>query len=203
MEKLKSLKKKFETPRARRWIAWAIAGLIAFWVVFRIVMLIVVANQSVFNATRDANKNGVPVAAVVVRVDDGVIRTPIAVRNNRAYVSATIAGNLRAGMRVGDGTIVSVSSSMDLDSGMYLVRTRGVSDGVQFAEYRTRGIFVPVSAIVNGAVMVADNGVASRRAVVVARSDAENALVSGGLDAGDVVITSRVQDGAVVRAIEK
>ena len=203
MEMLNALKKRFETPRVRRALVWVIAGLVAFWVAFRIVMLILTAHQSVFNATRDAAVSGIPVSVVVARDADGVIRTPLAVRDNRAYVSGVAAGLLGRGMKVADGEIISVSSSMDLDSGMYLVRTRGVADGVHYAEYRARGIFIPAQAIVNGTVMVVENGVAAPRGVVVARDDATSALISDGLQDGDVVIVSRVQPGTVVRAIEK
>jgi hypothetical protein len=44
-------------------------------------------------------------------------------------------------------------------------------------------------------VFVADNGIATKRNIKIARQDSENAYVESGLNSGDVVILSKVQSG--------
>ncbi|HBS76855.1 MAG TPA: hypothetical protein DEA31_03315, partial [Alphaproteobacteria bacterium] len=130
------------------------------------------------------------------------LREPIAVKSNRAYVASGRAHKFGAGQHVAGGVIVSVSPDIDLDSGMHIVRTRGVADGLQYAEFRATGHFVPVYAVNNGVVMVADGDIARARDVVVARQDAENALISSGLNDGDVVILTHVSDGEKIQVKE-
>ena len=129
----------------------------------------------------------------------GTLYEPLAVKNNRAYVSAARAQKLRAGQKIGDGKITSVSSNIDYDTGMYIVRTTGVSDGLQMAEFTTTGHFVPLYAITDGSVFVIENGVATVRNVNVARQDSENAYIASGLRDGDIVILSSVRAGDKVQ----
>lgn len=202
MEKLTALKNWLATPKAKKIMLRVAAGLIVFWVAFRIVMLILTGRQAVFNVARFTAENGVPVNVVVMAKTDGVISTPVAVRSNTAHVASSVAHLLRAGMKIGEGEIVSVSSGLDLDSGMHLVRTRGVSDGLHFAQYRAKGYFIPAYAVVNDAVMVVESGHAATRMVKVARADSENALISDGLKDGDVVIVSHIDAGAPVQVLD-
>ncbi len=195
MEKLQELMGKFKQPRTRKYISIISVAIIIFWIVFRFAMIGIEHNRVVFNATRDAATNGTPVVVQTVVRTSGALREPIAVKNNRAYVSSSRVHKFGAGQHVGDGVIVSVAKNVDLDSGMHVIRTRGVADGLQYAEFRATGHFVPVYAVNNGVIMVADGDVAHARDVVVARQDAENALVSSGLNDGDVIILARVSDG--------
>ena len=82
---------------------------------------------------------------------------------------------------------------------MYIVRTTGVSDGLQMAEFTTTGHFVPLYAITDGSVFVIENGVATVRNVNVARQDSENAYIASGLRDGDIVILSSVRAGDKVQ----
>ena len=68
---------------------------------------------------------------------------------------------MRAGQKIENGKITFVSNSIDLNTGMFLVRTSGVSNGLHFAEFTTDGIFVPLYAIADNSVFVVENGVAS------------------------------------------
>ena len=196
MEKIQSTVK---TKRFKHIMFCALVVLLIGWAVFRFAAVASENARYVFNASRVAADIGAPIEVVEMSRKSGVLYEPLAVRNNRAYVSASRAANLRAGQRVGDGRIVSVSNGVDLDTGMYVVRTSGVSDGLQYAEYSANGFFVPLYAIADNTVLVASDGVAVQRAVKIARQDSENAHIVSGLQDGDIVILSTVNAGDKVQ----
>lgn len=202
MEKLQQLMEQLKQPRARKIMSIGLVAALVLWVVFRFTMIGIENARSVYNAARVAQTDGVPVVVQQIERTSGVLREPIAVKSNRAYVASGRAHKFGAGQHVAGGVIVSVSPDIDLDSGMHVVRTRGVADGLQYAEFRATGHFVPVYAVNNGVVMVADGDIARARDVVVARQDAENALISSGLNDGDVVILTRVSDGEKIQVKE-
>lgn len=202
MEKLQQFMEKLKQPRARKIMSIGLIAVLVLWVVFRFTMIGIENARSVYNAARVAQTDGVPVVVQQIERTSGVLREPIAVKSNRAYVASGRAHKFGAGQHVAGGVIVSVSPDIDLDSGMHVVRTRGVADGLQYAEFRATGHFVPVYAVNNGVVMVADGNIARARDVVVARQDAENALISSGLNDGDVVILTRVSDGEKIQVKE-
>lgn len=202
MEKLQQLMEQLKQPRARKIMSIGLIAVLVLWVVFRFTMIGIENARSVYNAARVAETDGVPVVVQQIERTSGVLREPIAVKSNRAYVASGRAHKFGAGQHVAGGVIVSVSPDIDLDSGMHVVRTRGVADGLQYAEFRATGHFVPVYAVNNGVVMVADGDIARARDVVVARQDAENALISSGLNDGDVVILTRVSDGEKIQVKE-
>lgn len=198
-EYFKRLQEWLHTPRAKRRLYLLAVAALVLWVLFRVVMIGAEKRMFVFNPTRDALSRGIPVTAITMQRTPGKLMEPITVHANRALVSGARARLLRAGQKIGDGEIVSVSDGIDLDTGMHVVHTRGVADGLQYAEYSATGYFVPVYAIKDGAVMVMDGDVARARRVTVSRSDADNAMISDGLHDGDVVILTTVTDGAKVR----
>lgn len=202
MEKLQHLIEQLKQPRARKIMSIGVVVVLVLWVVFRFTMIGIENARSVYNASRVAQTDGVPVVVQQIERTAGVLREPIAVKSNRAYVASGRAHKFGAGQHVAGGVIVSVSPDIDLDSGMHVVRTRGVADGLQYAEFRATGHFVPVYAVNNGVVMVADGDIARARDVVVARQDAENALISSGLNDGDVVILTHVSDGEKIQVKE-
>lgn len=202
MEKLQQLMEQLKQPRARKIMSIGLVAALVLWVVFRFTMIGIENARSVYNAARVAQTDGVPVVVQQIERTSGVLREPIAVKSNRAYVASGRAHKFGAGQHVAGGVIVSVSPDIDLDSGMHVVRTRGVADGLQYAEFRATGHFVPVYAVNNGVVMVADGDIARARDVVVARQDADNALISSGLNDGDVVILTRVSDGEKIQVKE-
>ena len=169
------------------------------WCVFRFAAVASENARYVFNASRVALESGLPIESVVVTTQRGTLYEPLAVRDNRAYVTGERAHMLRAGQRVGDGKIVSVSTNLDLNTGMHLVRTSGVSNGLQFAEFTTSGHFIPLYAISGDTVYVVENVVATARTVKIARQDAERAYIKSGLNDGDVVILSKVKSGEKVK----
>lgn len=197
-EKIAHAKQWATTPRMKKRMYIVLVIILVCWVVFRFVMIGVQSRLNVYNPARAAISDGVPVSVVEIQRVPGVIYEPLTVKNNRAYVSGARANLLRAGMKIDGGEIVSVSSNIDLDTGMHVVRTRGVSDGQHMAQFRTTGYFIPVSSLDNGAVYVARNGVAVRTPVTVSRQDMNTAYITSGLNTGDVVILSRVADGTKV-----
>ena len=169
------------------------------WVIFRFAVIASENARFVYNASRVSADTGTPVMAIKMSNTSGTLYEPLAVKNNRAYVSASRASRLHAGQKVGDGKIVSVSSNIDYNTGMYVVRTSGVADGLQMAEFSATGYFVPLYAITDGTVYVVENGVAVARSVKIARQDSENAYIKSGLKNGDVVILSSVRAGDKVQ----
>ncbi|MBD5388635.1 hypothetical protein HDR63_00050 [bacterium] len=188
-----------KTPRAKRRIYVLLCLMLAGWFVFRFQMIAVENARVVFNPTRYAAENGIPVQVITMQSAPGVLYEPISVKNNRATVSAERRDHFQAGQKVGTGTIRSVARQIDLDTGMYTVRTQGVSDGLHFAETQATGYFVPTDALNNDRVFVVRDGRAVARPVIVARRDATQALVTRGLRDGDMVIVSRVQDGQKIQ----
>ena len=177
----------------------ALVAVLVGWVIFRFAAVASENARYVYNASRVAADVGMPIDALEIVATDGVLYEPISVKNNRAYVTGDRASKLRAGQKVGDGKIVSVSRGLDLETGMILVRTSGVSDGLHYAEFSANGYFVPLYAITDGTVFVAQDGIATVRVVTVSRQDSENAYITSGLHDGDIVILSRVNSGDKVK----
>ncbi|MBQ8686407.1 MAG: hypothetical protein IJ517_01450 [Alphaproteobacteria bacterium] len=196
---MEKIQKTLATKRFKKFIYISLIAVLVGWVIFRFAAVASENARYVFNASRIAADAGAPVTAIEMSRKSGVLYEPLAIQNNRAYVSADRAARLKAGQKIGNGKIVSVSSNLDYDTGMYVVRTTGVSDGLQFAEYTATGYFVPLHAISNGAVMVVQDGTAHVRQIQIARQDSENAYVSSGLSDGDVVILSSVKSGEKVQ----
>lgn len=172
------------------------------WVVFRFAAVASENARYVFNASRVAADQGVPIESVVATTQNGVLYEPLYVKNNRAYVAGERASKLHPGQRVGDGKITYVSKNIDFNTGMFLVRTSGVSDGLHFAEFSADGYFIPLYAISDGVVYVADNGVATAKQIEIVRQDSENAYISSGLTDGDIVILSKVNPGEKVKVLK-
>lgn len=196
---MEKIQKTMNTKRFKHIVFCALVLLLIGWAVFRFAAVASENARYVFNAARVAADTGAPIEVIEMSRKSGVLYEPLSVQNNRAYVSGARAANLRAGQRVGNGKIVSVSSDLDLDTGMYVVRTSGVADGLQYAEYSANGYFVPLYAIADNSVLVVSDGVATPRAIKIARQDAENAYIASGLDDGDIVILSTVNAGDKVQ----
>lgn len=192
---MKLFGRDFNDKKLNKNIYTAVLVVLIGWFIYRFVMVAIESRMVVFNPVRDANKNGTLVETIVVNNKNGVINFPIAIKNNRAYVSGRARAKLRAGQKIADGgTITSVSDSLDYDSGMYVVKTRGANDGVNNVEIPCNGYFIPVYAVREGVVMVEKSGVAEPVVVNVVAQDSEFACVSGGIGDGDVVILSKVSN---------
>jgi hypothetical protein len=196
---MEKIQKTINSKKFKQIFSVALIITIVGWVVFRFAAVASENARYVFNASRVAADQGAPIETLVVTNKNGILYEPLAVKNNRAYVTGARAAKLRAGQKVGDGAIKYVSKNLDLDTGMFLVRTTGVNDGLHFAEFSADGFFVPLYAIKNNTVFIVDNNVASPRTVEVVRQDSENAYIVSGLNDGDVVILSNVNAGDKVK----
>ena len=202
MKKIIAKIKGKDKQRLRHIVLLVAFGAFLGLVIYRFVAFGLEQHRSVFNLTRDANANGAPVSVVEMKRVDGVIFEPLFINNNRGYVSGMRVARFKVGQKItGGGEVVSVSGSLDLDSGMYIVRTRGAANGAHTVEIRENGFFVPTYAVKNGFVFVVRDGVAHKLPVTVVRGDAENTMINGVKD-GDVVITSYITDGALVKVIK-
>lgn len=200
---MEKIAENLKTKKMKQFFAILTIAILIGWVVFRFAAVASENSRHVFNAARVAIDQGMPIEAITVSRTDGVLREPIAVKNNRALVSGARVVKLRAGQKIGNGTITSVSHKIDYDTGMHVVRTSGVADGLQFAEISGNGFYLPVSAIENNTVMVVEDGIATVRNVVINAQDANMAQITSGLNDGERVILSRVQDGTKVKVIKK
>lgn len=199
---MEKIQRTMATKKFKKIAIIALVALMVGWVIFRFAAVASENARNVFNASRVAADVGMPVMAQEMTAKSGTLYEPLSVKNNRAYVSASRADKLRVGQKIGKGKIVSVSSQLDYDTGMYVVRTSGVSDGLQMAEYTARGYFVPLYAISDGMVYVMQDGIAVARNIEIARQDSETAYIKSGLHDGDIVILSSVRAGDKVQIKE-
>jgi hypothetical protein len=192
---MKIFGKNYDDKKIKKIVYTAVFVLIALWFVYRFVMVAIESRMEVFNPIRIAQSDGVSIETMVAKRQDDFIKIPIDIKNNRAYVSGDYRANLKSGQKIEDGEIVSVSSSIDLDTGMHVVRTRGVGDGVRYVSIKKNGYFVPLYAVRDGAVMVVNGDVAAMRSVTIVAKDSEYACIVGELQDGDVIILSKVTAG--------
>ena len=193
---MRILNKNFDDKKIKKIAYTAVFVALIGWFVFRFVMVAIESRMVVFNPVRDSNKNGTLVDSIVAEKQNATVNFPITIKNNRAYVSGVARTKLRPGQKIyGGGVVASVSNNLDLDSGMYIVRTSGATDGVQNVLIPCNGYFIPVYAVHNGAVFVSDSDVAREKSINVIIQDSDTACVSGNINDGDVVILSRVSDG--------
>lgn len=177
-------------------------ALFAILVIYRFVAFGMIQHKSVFNLTRDAEQNGAPVSVIEMQKSDGVIYEPLFVNNNRGYISSMRVGRFKPGQKItGGGEVVSVSQSLDLDTGMHVIRTRGATNGAHTVEIHEKGFYVPTDAIKNGTVFVVRDGVAHAVSINVVRGDGKKTMITGVSD-GDIVITSHIADGNLVKIVK-
>ena len=192
---MKIFGKNYDDKKVKKIVYTAVYVAIALWFIYRFVMVAVESRMDVFNPIRVAQSEGVVVETMVAKRQDDFIKIPIDIKNNRAYVSSDYRNNLKSGQKIEDGEIVSVGSSIDLDTGMHVVRTRGTGDGVHYVSIKKNGYFVPLYAVRDGVVMVKDGETAFARSVNIVAKDSENACVVGDLQDGDVIVLSKVTAG--------
>ena len=185
--------KKFDDKKSKKIIYTAVLGVLAIWFVYRFVMVAIESRMVVFNPVRDAGQNGIIVDTIVAEQKTGIIKTPLSVENNRAYVSGAHRRGLKVGQKIGDGEITYVGNQLDLDTGMYIVKTKNVDDGVVFAETECSGFFIPTYAVRESQIMRAESGSAAVVSVSVNASDSEFSCVSGEIKDGDIIVLSKVE----------
>jgi len=201
-ERIENIVTKLKTRRSKTIIYITILTLITLAFGYRFYAVSQENSFEVFNIIRHNAQNGVPVQVMEMHKTDGVLFEPLTIKNNRGFVSGARLSVFKAGQKVGNCKIVSVSRNIDLDTGMYVIRTQGCDDGLQYVENVKSGFYIPVSALRGNNVYVVNDGVAQSRQVVIENRDINNALIKSGIDDGDVVILSDIRDGDKVK-IEK
>lgn len=201
-ERIENIVKKLKTRKSKSVIYTIVFALIAFAFAYRFYAVRTENNFEVFNIIRNNEKNGVPSNVVNMQKTDGILYEPITIKNNRGFISGARLNLFKAGQKIGDCKIVSVSHNIDLDTGMYVIKTSNCKDGLQYAQINKNGFYVPVSALHGDAVFVLENDVAVLRKVVIENRDIENALIKSGIKDGDIVILSNIRNGEKVK-IEK
>ncbi|MBN1324924.1 MAG: hypothetical protein JW974_01775 [Alphaproteobacteria bacterium] len=169
------------------------------WVGFRFTVIGSENARYIFNPSRVFEEQGVPVKVMQVNRKTDVLKEPLSVKNNRALVSSSRVYKFRVGQKVGTGSILSVSNNIDLDSGMHVITTRGASDGLNYAELKNNGFFVPIYAINNNSLMIVKDGFAQKIDVGIVNQDSDNAVISKGLSDGDIIILSKIGEGERVK----
>lgn len=198
-ERIEEIIKKLKTRKSKNILYTVFISFVVAVFGFRFYSVSQENNFDVFNIERENIENGLIVDVLEMEKSDGVLLEPLTIKNNRGFVSGARVHNFKAGQKIGNCKIVSVSKNIDLDTGMYIVKTSGCADGLQYVENKVNGLYVPVSVIYGNSVYVADNGVARIREVVVQNRDAQNALIKSGLNVGDVVILSNVKNNQKIK----
>ena len=196
---MKIFGKNYDDEKVKKISYRAIFVLVILWFVYRFVMVAIESQMTVFNPIRISQSNGTIVETMVASKKNDFIKIPIDIKNNRAYVSGEYRNKLRSGQKIGDGEIVSVSGGLDLDTGMYVVRTRGVTDGVAFVSVPANGYFIPAYAVRDGTVMIMESGTAVAHRVDVVAQDTEYACVTGDIKDSDVIVLSKVATGPKIK----
>ncbi|MBO4672385.1 MAG: hypothetical protein J5608_01900 [Alphaproteobacteria bacterium] len=196
---MKIFGKKFDDKKINKTLWYVVIIGFAFWFVYRFIMVAVESRMTVFNPVRDMQKNGIVVSSVVAHRRDGVIKMPIVIKDNKAYVSGPRKAKLNPGQKMDGGEIVFVSKNLDFDSGMYVVRTRSVADGINYVQIPESGFFVPTYAVRDGKVMIAENSIATERQIESCGQDADIVCISSGLVDGDIVILTKVDNGQKIK----
>ena len=201
-ERIERIVKKLKTRKSKNVIYTIVVALVVFAFSYRFYMVSAENNFDVFNIIRNNEKNGVPVYVLEMKKTDGILYEPITIKNNRGFISGARLNLFRSGQKIGNCKIVSVSRNIDLDTGMHIVKTSGCANGLQYAENKKNGFYVPVSALHGNAVYVVEDNVAKLHEIVIENRDIENVLVKSGINDGDIVILSNIHDGEKV-TIEK
>ena len=198
-EKIEQIIKMLKTRRSKN-IIYIIIALVAVFVIgYRFYSVVRENNFDVFNIARNNMTNGTPVAVLKMQKTDGILLEPITVKDNTAFVSGARVSMFKSGQKLGNCKIVSVSQTIDLDTGMHVIKTSGCENGLKYVEKQKNGFFVPISAIHGNVVYVENNGAAVVREIIIADKDAQNALIKSGLNDGDVVILSNVIENEKIK----
>ncbi|MBQ6110605.1 MAG: hypothetical protein IJL05_04455 [Alphaproteobacteria bacterium] len=201
-EKIEHFVKKLKTRKYKNIIYVIFICFIVGIFALRFYTVAMERNRKVFNIARNNIANGTPVHVLEMHETDGVLYEPLNIKNNRAYVSGARVKMFNVGQSLGDCKIISVSNNIDLDSGMYIIKTKKCSDGLKYAQNKQYGFFVPLSAVSGNAVYVVNAGVANVRKIEIVSRDSQNVLVKSGLENGDMVILSDVRNNEKIQIVK-
>ena len=201
-EKSESVIKKLKTRKSKNIIYLMLFIVLFSCFGYRFYRVANENNFDVFNIVRNDLKNGTPVEVLTMMKSDGVLFEPITIKNNRGFVSGARKEMFKSGQNLGDCKIVYVSHDIDLDWGMYVIKTSGCKDGLKYAENKKNGFYIPVSAIHGDIIYVVDGDRARARKIEIEKRDLQNALVKSGVNDGDIVVLSNVTDNQKIKIIK-
>lgn len=202
-EKIENFVKKLKTRKSKNIIYVAFILAVVGCFAYRFCVVFKERNQSVFNIARNNIEKGTPIETLKMVETDGVLYEPLNVKNNRAYVSGARVNMFKVGQKIGDCKIVSVSKNIDLYTGMHIIKTSNCKNGLQYVEFAERGFYVPVSAVYGNNVYVVGGDKAHIRDIVIEARDSQNVLVKSGLNNGDIVVLSKVQDNEKIKIVKQ
>ncbi|MCL2339045.1 MAG: hypothetical protein FWC51_03790 [Proteobacteria bacterium] len=192
----------------RKLLIWGVIIAVVAIVAYRIERIRSENARVVFNIARAEAEHGTPVEVMTVAAKTDTLAEPVSVKNGKASVSLARIGKFKIGQRLSaGGHVISVSRVIDLDTGLYAVKTSS-PDGDMFINIDYTGIFVPNAAMTStcdsagaecNSVMLDIGGVATSRPVSIIATDAERSVVSG-LNDGDVVVLTRVDEGTKIQS---
>lgn len=201
-EKIENIIKNLKTRKSKNVIYLIVGCLVLFAFAYRFYVVEAERNANVFNIIRNNASTGTPVNVITVSGQDGILHEPVNIRNNRAYVAGNRVGMFKVGQSVGNCKISYVSNNIDLDTGMYVIKTSKCEDGLRFIENKKHGFYVPVSAVSGNYVYIVNGDIAQKREVVISGRDLQNVVIQSGLNNGDMVILSNVKDNQKIRVIK-
>lgn len=198
-EYIENIVKKLKTRKAKNIIYATVVILVVATFGYRFYSVARENNFDVFNIARVNAINGTPVDVLEIQKTNGILLEPITIKNNRAFVSGKRINMFHAGQKIGDCKIVSVSKNIDLDTGMHVIKTSNCGDGLQYVENQKNGFYIPMSAIHGNIVYVADGDVARAVNIEIENQDMQNALIKSGVNTGDIVILSDIQNNQKIK----
>lgn len=201
-EKIENVIKKLKTRKSKNIIYIVLVCIGVGWFGHRFYAVFSEGNTDVFNIVRNDLKNGTPIETMRALKSDGVLYEPVTIQNNRAYVSGTRVGLFKAGQKIGDCKIISVSRNIDLDTGMHVIKTSNCGDGLKYVEIQKHGIYIPVSAVHGNIVYVVDNNIARAQNVKIGGRDIKNVLIDSGINNEDLIILSDVKDNQKIKIMK-
>lgn len=201
-ERIENIIKKLKTRKSKNIIYLIVVSVVVGCFAYRFNAVQQEKNVDVFNIARNNLENGLPVQVLEMHKTDGVLYRPVTIKNNRAYVSGARVGFFKAGQKIGNCKITYVSKDLDLDTGMFVIKTTNCDDGLKYVENKKHGFYVPASSVSGNTVFIADGDIARARKIVINGRDAQNVLIESGLNDGDVVILSSVSDNQKIKIVK-
>jgi len=168
---------------------------------FRIISFGIEKARSVFNISRNNIEFGIPVNVYAIKEEVNYLKEPLFIKNNKTFISIKRIYKFKVGQKIGNGEIIFVSRNINLDTGMCIIKTKNVEDGINYVEMERKGFFIPIYALYKNKVFLLKNGRAIETKVDIIDKDSSSALVKG-LDDGDIVILSKVENNQKVKISE-
>lgn len=201
-EYIENIVKKLKTRKSKNVIYTVVITAIIAVFGYRFYSVAMENNFNVFNITRNNETIGTPVKVLEMQPTDGILYEPLTVKNNTAFVSGARVNIFKPGQSANKCKIVSVSNNIDLDSGMYIIKTSNCSDGLQYIAHKHKGFYIPISAITGNTVYIADGDVARAINIEIENRDMQNALIKSGIKSGDIVILSDIQNNQKIKIVK-